>query len=90
MTSSNEDLLNKLGSKHSLLMKSGQFMSYYKRKDFIKKFYKHCNLKISFRPFCVGKIKNNICWKKKLLKQATCITFVLAKLSELVQISTQN
>ena len=55
MTSSNEDLLNKLGSKHSLLMKSGQFMSYYKRKDFIKKFYKHCNLKISFRPFCVGK-----------------------------------
>ena len=55
MTSSNEDLLNKLGSKHSLLMKSGQFMSHYKRKDFIKKFYKHCDLKISSKPSCVDK-----------------------------------
>ena len=30
--------LNNLGSKYSLSMKFGQFMSYYKRKNFIKKF----------------------------------------------------
>ena len=29
-------LLNNMGSKYSLLMKFGQFMSYYKRKNFIK------------------------------------------------------
>ena len=47
MTSSNTQAqnnkyisLNNLGSKHILLMKFGQFMSYYKRKNFIKKFYK--------------------------------------------------
>ena len=38
-------LLNNLGSKHTLLMKFGQFMSYYERKKIIKKFYKNCNLK---------------------------------------------
>ena len=37
--------LNNLESKHSLLLKFDQFMSYYKRKKFIKKFYKKCNLK---------------------------------------------
>ena len=29
-----------MGSKHRLLMKIDQFMSYYKRKYFVKKFYK--------------------------------------------------
>ena len=48
-------LLNNLGSKHSALTKFGQFMSYYKRKDFIKKFYKNCDLKTSPRPICVCK-----------------------------------
>ena len=48
-------LLNNLGSKHSLLMKFGKFVSYYKRKNFIKKFYKKCGLKTSFRLFCVCK-----------------------------------
>ena len=32
-------LLNNVGSKHSLLVKFGQFMWYYKRKIVIKKFY---------------------------------------------------
>ena len=41
--------------KHSLLMKFGLFMSHYKRKNFIKKFYKNCNLKTSSRPFYVCK-----------------------------------
>ena len=41
--------LNILGIKYSLLMKFGQFISYYIRKNFIKKFYKNC------RPFCVCK-----------------------------------
>ena len=36
-------------------MKFGQFMSYYKRKKFIKKFYKNCDPKTSSRPFCVCK-----------------------------------
>ena len=44
-----------LGSKHNLLVKFGQFMPYYKRKRFIKKLYKNCDLKTSRRPFCVSK-----------------------------------
>ena len=48
-------LLNNLGSKDSLLMKFGQFMSYYRRKNFIKKLYKNCDLKTSSRRFCVCK-----------------------------------
>ena len=48
-------LLNSLGSKHSLFMKFGQIISYYKRKIFFKKFNKNCNLKTSSRLFCVCK-----------------------------------
>ena len=44
-----------LGSKHSLLMKFGQFISHYKRKNFIKKFYKNCDMKTSSRPFWIFK-----------------------------------
>ena len=40
---------------YSLLMKFGQYMSYYKRKNFIKNFYKNCDLKTSSRPFYVCK-----------------------------------
>ena len=44
MTSSNENKkyisLSNLGIKYGLLMKFDQFMSYSKRKNFIKKFYK--------------------------------------------------
>ena len=36
-------------------MKFGQLMSYYKRKRFMKKFHKTCDLEISSRPFCVCK-----------------------------------
>ena len=35
-------LLNNLGSKHSLVIKFGQFLQYYEAKFFIKKFYKKC------------------------------------------------
>ena len=45
--------LNNLGSKHSLLMKFGQFMPNYKRKKIIKKFNKTWDLETSSRPFCV-------------------------------------
>ena len=48
-------LLNNLRSKHSLLMKYDQFMSYYKRKDFIKKLYENCGPKTSSRAFYVCK-----------------------------------
>ena len=47
--------LNNLGSKQSLLMKFGQFTSYSKRNNFIKKFSKNCGLKTSSRPFRVSK-----------------------------------
>ena len=48
-------LLNNLGSKHSLLMKFGQFKSYYKRNIFIEKVFKKDDLKTSSRLFCVCK-----------------------------------
>ena len=32
-------LLSNFGSKHSLVMKFGQFMHYYKIKNFVKKLY---------------------------------------------------
>ena len=48
-------LLNNLGGKHSLSMKFGQFMSYSKVNNFIKKFCKNCDVKTSSRPFCVCK-----------------------------------
>ena len=61
MTSSNAQtrftkdiLLNNFESKHSLVIKLGQFM-YYKRKIFIKKFYENCDLKTSSKPFRVCK-----------------------------------
>ena len=50
MTSSNAKhetrniLVNNLGSKHSLVMKFGKFMQYYKIIFFIKKFYEKCGL----------------------------------------------
>ena len=40
---------------NNLLMKFGQFMSYYKVKKIIQKFYKNCNLKTSSSSFCVCK-----------------------------------
>ena len=36
-------------------MKFGQFMSYSKKNNFIKKFYKKCILETSSKPFCVRK-----------------------------------
>ena len=47
--------MNNLGSKHGLSMKFGQFMSYSKRNNLIKKFYKKCGLKTSSKSFCVCK-----------------------------------
>ena len=44
-----------LESKHSLLMKFGQFMSYYLRNNFIKKFHKNYDLETSSRTFYVYK-----------------------------------
>ena len=39
---------------NTLIIKFGQFVSYYKKK-FIKRFYKNCDLKTSSRSFCVRK-----------------------------------
>ena len=44
-------LSNNLGSKHSLVMKFGQFMYYYKINFVIKKLYEKCGLETSSRPF---------------------------------------
>ena len=46
-------LLNNVGSKHSLVMKSGQFMKYCKRNIFIKKLYEKYGLET--RPFLMFK-----------------------------------
>ena len=43
-----------LESKHSLVMKFGQFL-HYKREIFIKNFYEKCGLKSSSRPFLIFK-----------------------------------
>ena len=40
---------------HNLLMIFGQFISHYKSKNLIKKFWKNCSLKTSSRPFSVYK-----------------------------------
>ena len=36
-------------------MKFGQFMSYYKRKHFMKNFYKNCGVKVVPGPFAFAK-----------------------------------
>ena len=62
MTSSNPQawntkyiLVNNLGSKHSLVMKFGQFMQYYNIIFFIEKLYEKCHLETSSRPFLIFK-----------------------------------
>ena len=55
-------LPNKFGSKHSPVMKFGQFI-YYKRKIFIKKLYETYGLETSSGPFLIFKespIKRNL------------------------------
>ena len=75
--------MNNLGSKHSLLMKFGQFMSYYKRKRFNRKLYENYSLKTSSRLFFVlQKIMHNLYWKIKLSKQAIYIRYVITELSK--------
>ena len=70
-------------------MKSGQFMSYYKRKKLYQKFYKNCSLKTSSRSFCVCKewsitfIGKWSFWSKLLILD----TYVIANLWKFVQIS---
>ena len=71
-----------MGSKHSLLMRFDQFMSYYKGTNFIEKVYKNCGSKISSRPFCVcKKIKHKFYWKnvKQTSKNVADTTFKFAK-----------
>ena len=48
-------LLNSLESKHCLLMKFGQFMSYSKRNNFVKKLYKNVAWKLVPGPFAFAK-----------------------------------
>ena len=61
-------------------IKFGEFMSYYKRKNFIKNFLKNCDQKTSSRPFCVCKeLKRNLYWKMKFLKEAADIRLYISK-----------
>ena len=77
-------LLNNLGSRHSLLMKSGQVMSCEKRKIFIKKFYKNCHLKTSSTFFRVWKEMNRNFIGK--LNQLAYVRFLITKRSKFVKI----
>ena len=56
-------LLNNLRSKYSLVMKFGQFMQYYKKKFFIKKFSGKWDLETSSRSFLIFKDSSE---KKKI------------------------
>ena len=47
--------LNNLGSKHSLVMKFGQFMSYYKKKNSSKSSTKTAVRKLVLGPFLFGR-----------------------------------
>ena len=56
-------LLNNLESKHSLVMKVNQFMSYYKRRIFMKKSCKKCGLETGLTPYFIFKqfsVKRNL------------------------------
>ena len=71
-------------------MKFGQFISYYNRK-------KKSNISTKLRPenyfqafLCLERIKHNLYWKFKFLKQASYIRCVIAKLSKFIQISMQT
>ena len=71
---------------NSLLMKFGQFMSYYKRKKFIKKFFKNCSVKTSSRSFCVCKeLSRTSIGKWNLWTKLLNIRHVIAKLLKFVQ-----
>ena len=71
--------------KHSLLMEFVHSMSYYQRRNFIRKFFKKCDLKTSFRPFCVCKELNTVSREMTILKQTLYIRYVLAKISQFFQ-----
>ena len=70
-------LLNNLGSKHSVVMKFGQFMQYYKIIFFIKKFYEKCGLETSSRHFPTLKESS---LKKILWRSAWCFGQILIDL----------
>ena len=61
-------LKNNLGSKHSLLMKFGQFISYSKRNNFIKKLHKNSSQKTGSKPFCVCKDYAQLLLKKEIFE----------------------
>ena len=71
-------------------MKFGQFISYYERLKY------QISLQIlqcenSFQVLlCFQRIKCNLYWKIKFLRQATYIIYVVAKLIKFVQVSLQN
>ena len=67
---------------NSLLMKCGQFVAYFERNNFIKKFYKKFGLKTNSRSFCVSKELSTTSTGK-----STYIGYVIEKLPKLVQTS---
>ena len=93
MTSSNAETLNKKyilfnnsRGKLSLFMKFGQFMSYSKGNNFIKRLYKNWGQKpVPGFFLCFQRVKNNLSWKMKFLKKSANVKYVIAKLLKLVQ-----
>ena len=72
-------------------MKFDQFMSYILQK---KKTYEKNLQKLRpgnyFQSFlCLHRIKHNLYWKIKLLKQPTYVRYALGKLTKFVQISAK-
>ena len=75
-------LLDNLGSKHSQLMKFGQFKSYYNRKKMYEKIQKNCDLRTSSRLFCVCKELNTTSVGQLNFRSKLLILDVLPKLSK--------
>ena len=55
-------------------MKFGQFKSFYKRKNFLEKLQIPLPENQFQTLLCLERIKHNLYWKMKFVKQATCIT----------------
>ena len=81
-------LLNNLGSKHIEIWPISIILQ--KKKIYLKILQKLRPENYFQTLLCLQRIKHNLYWKMKFLKQATHIKYMIAKLSKFVQISMQT
>ena len=73
--------MNNLRSKHILLIKYGEFMSYYKKK---KELPKNSTKPATWKLVLGSRIKHKFYWKIKLLKQADCTRYVICRATQIL------